>query len=411
MKRHHRPLYLFTALACAAVLQLSGCSWFFMPGPVIITDAVPTEAASSREESSGAEAVSSAKEPSGTETVTASSPAESTVEASSEEPTESTPETSADAAEESPEAPETFSIDYFRTPEILRSVASDAVLADAYNLISACLAFRTTAKVSCAQEDASRVIYVADTLCPLLKAFTDISEDSFADGALRWNFYVDKVEFVIRRAEFEAKVAEYFEAVSAAGPDLSETERALLLYHEYTAPASYNYEIISGAFNTRTEAEKHRIHSAYAGIVDHTGVCHDLAGGMTFLFIQGGFNAGRVSVYNKDEHSWTLIELDGRYTFCDATWDVGGSFSFFGNSAEERKVKAGGSYPLKDMNIFDFNAPSHFDIVNPGFADVQNFSRRIGNGTLLSLSVDTLVTPHCLTFTAPSGLRIIIESP
>ena len=411
MKRHHRPLYLFTALACAAVLQLSGCSWFFMPGPVIITDAVPTEAASSREESSGAEAVSSAKEPSGTETEAPSSPAESTVEASSEEPTESTPETSADAAEESPEAPETFSIDYFRTPEILRSVASDAVLADAYNLISACLAFRTTAKVSCAQEDASRVIYVADTLCPLLKAFTDISEDSFADGALRWNFYVDKVEFVIRRAEFEAKVAEYFEAVSAAGPDLSETERALLLYHEYTAPASYNYEIISGAFNTRTEAEKHRIHSAYAGIVDHTGVCHDLAGGMTFLFIQGGFNAGRVSVYNKDEHSWTLIELDGRYTFCDATWDVGGSFSFFGNSAEERKVKAGGSYPLKDMNIFDFNAPSHFDIVNPGFADVQNFSRRIGNGTLLSLSVDTLVTPHCLTFTAPSGLRIIIESP
>ena len=411
MKRHHRPLYLFTALACAAVLQLSGCSWFFMPGPVIITDAVPTETAPSREKSSGAEAVSSAEEPSGTETEAASSPAESTVEASSEEPTESPAETSADTAEESPEAPEPFSIDYFRTPEILRSVASDAVLADAYNLISACLAFRTTAKVSCTQEDAGRVIYVADTLCPLLKAFTDISEDSFADGALRWNFYVDKVEFVIRRAEFEAKVAEYFEAVSAAGPDLSETERALLLYHEYTAPASYNYEIISGAFNTRTEAEKHRIHSAYAGIVDHTGVCHDLAGGMTFLFIQGGFNAGRVSVYNKDEHSWTLIELDGRYTFCDATWDVGGSFTFFGNSAEERTVMAGGSYPLKDMNIFDFNAPSHFEIVNPGFADVQDFSRQIGIGTLLSLSVDTLVTPHRLIFTGPADLRLEIESP
>ncbi len=411
MKRHHRPLYLFTALACAAVLQLSGCSWFFMPGPVIITDAVPTETAPSREKSSGAEAVSSAEEPSGTETEAASSPAESTVEASSEEPTESPAETSADTAEESPEAPEPFSIDYFRTPEILRSVASDAVLADAYNLISACLAFRTTAKVSCTQEDAGRVIYVADTLCPLLKAFTDINEDSFADGALRWNFYVDKVEFVIRRAEFEAKVAEYFEAVSAAGPDLSETERALLLYHEYTAPASYNYEIISGAFNTRTEAEKHRIHSAYAGIVDHSGVCHDLAGGMTFLFIQGGFNAGRVSVYNKDEHSWTLIELDGRYTFCDATWDVGGSFTFFGNSAEERTVMAGGSYPLKDMNIFDFNAPSHFDIVNPGFADVQDFSRQIGIGTLLSLSVDTLVTPHRLIFTGPADLRLEIESP
>ena len=168
---------------------------------------------------------------------------------------------------------------------------------------------------------------------------------------------------------------------------------------------------LSGAFKTYTEAEQHRIHSAYAGIVDHKGVCHDLAGGMTFLFIQGGFNAGRVSVFNKDEHSWTLIELDGRHTFCDATWDVGGSFTFFGNSAEERTVKAGGSYPLKDMNIFDFNAPSHFDIVNPGFADVQDFSRQIGIGTLLSLSVDTLVTPHRLIFTGPADLRLEIESP
>ena len=167
---------------------------------------------------------------------------------------------------------------------------------------------------------------------------------------------------------------------------------------------------MSSSQNRQLE-RKHRILSAYAGILDHTGVCHDLAGGMTFLFIQGGFNAGRVSVFNKDEHSWTLIELDGRHTFCDATWDVGGSFTFFGNSAEERTVKAGGSYPLKDMNIFDFNAPSHFDIVNPGFADVQDFSRQIGIGTLLSLSVDTLVTPHRLIFTGPADLRLEIESP
>ena len=444
MKRPFRPLRLLTALLCAALLQLTGCSWFFMPGPVIITDSFPAETApetaldtasdtaaeTDPETSSGTAEVSpsasSSSAPAEESTPGESDSAEST--AAESEPGEGTsaetepggsaedPGTAAESAvpkttADSTEAPEAFTVDYFRTPEFLRSVASDAVIVDAYNLISACISYNNTARVNCAKEDVGRVLYVADTLCPLLKAFTDISEESFADGEMLWNFYVDKVEFAILRAEFEAQVAAYFEPLAAAGPGLSETERALLLYHAYTEPASYNYEIISGAFKSRTEAEKHRIHSAYAGIVDHTGVCHDLAGGMTFLFIQGGFNACRVSVFTKDEHSWTLIELDGRNTFCDATWDVGGSFSFFGNSADERTLKTGGSYRLKDMIVYDLNVPEAFDVVNPGFGPLQDFSHRLGIGTCLFFSIDTEARPHRLIFTAPSGARLELDCP
>ena len=444
------------ALVLLLSLQLSGCSWFFMPGPVIITDEVPTKTESSREETSAGETETAEPSP---ENTASEAPSESPTEMESEDPTETAsesptetaaetdPETAAESAAEtlpeesseteppsgaaddestaaesstddpsggsaaeSTEAPETFSVDYFRTPESLRAIASDAVFADAYNVISACLAYRTSAKVSCAKEDTGRVIYIADTLCPLLKAFTDISEDSWKDGEISWEFYVDKVAFAIVRAEFEAEVAAYIEP--CLDPVYNETERALLLYHAYTEPASYNYEIISGAFKTRTEAEKHRIHSAYAGIMDHTGVCHDLAGGMTFLFIQAGFDACRISVIGKEnEHSWTMIELDGRYTCCDATWDVGGSFAFFGTSAAERTEKSGGSYHLEDMNIYDFNAPAHFDIVNPGFTKVLNFARRIGTGTLLSLSIDTGVQPHRLIYTGPGGARLEIDCP
>jgi len=145
--------------------------------------------------------------------------------------------------------------------------------------------------------------------------------------------------------------------------------------------------------------------------VDHRGVCHDLAGGMTFLFIQAGFDVCRITVMGKDEHSWTMIRLDGRYTCCDATWDVGGSFSYFGTSAAERTEKVGGSYRLKDMNIYDLNAPANFDIVNPGFTEILEFSRLIGTGTLLSLSVDTEVTPHRLIYTGPGGARLEIDCP
>ena len=396
-----------SALALLLALQLSGCSWFFMPGPVIITGE-ETAASSVSEPSSETE------EPSGSVSESTSPPetptASDTTEASSGE---SSSDPSADVpTDESSEATETFTVDYFRIPECLRAIASDAVFVDACNVISACLAYRTSAKVSCAKEDAGRVVYIADTLCPLLKAFTDISEDSLENGEFSWKFYVDKVAFAIVRAEFEAQVAAYIEPY--LDPVYNETERALLIYHAYTAPATYNYEIISGTFKMHTEAEQHRIHSAYAGIMDHTGVCHDLAGGMTFLFIQAGFNACRVSVINaRDEHSWTLLELGGRYTYCDATWDVGGYFSFFGNSSGERTTKIGGDFLLAQMNIYDYNAPEHFDIINPGFAQVQDFSySRLIRGTPLSLTIDTAATPHKLIFTSRNASdRLVIPCP
>ena len=417
MKKLTQNLHRLGALTLAVLLslQLSACSWFFMPGPVIITDEAETSSSAQEEPSGAAEESTAPRETTAADTQNASeaAAAESSQARSTAAPSaESSEEASSGSAEastgssetapaESSQAQDRFTVDYFRTPECLRRLAGDTAFVDAYNLITACLAYKTEAAVNCVQEDAARILYIADTLCPLLKAFTNISEDSWADGKLSWSFYVDKVEFAIIRKEFEQQVAGYIEPVLSAGPELSETERALLLYHAYTEPASYNYEIISGAFKTRTEAEQHRIHSAYAGIVDHTGVCHDLAGGMTFLFIQAGFNACRMSVINeKDEHSWTLIELDGRYTCCDATWDVGGSFSYFGTSARERTESAGGSFRLRDMNIFDLNAPENFTIVNPGFERLQRFSRSAGTGTCISLDISTASSPHRLTFTS-----------
>lgn len=450
-----RRLAAFGA-ALFLTLQLGGCGWIFMPGPVIITEDPSAEAISSEGStadgtasseaslpispnsgemaSSGTEEASADVSASSEEASTADAPAESTESgetattsetAETVEPSETaesaenaeTTETTETAAtkstetQESSEAPSSFTVDYFRTPAILRDFAAQTALVDAYNLIEACLNYRTSSPAVSAPEDAGLVLYLADTLCPLLKAFTNISEESFSGGTFSWEFYVSKMEFALIRAEFEKQVASYIEPVLALSGDYRETERALLLYHAYTAPASYNYDILSGTFKTRTEAEQHRIHSAYAGIVDHKGVCHDLAGGMTFLFIQAGFNAGRVSVITKeDEHSWTLIELDGCYTFVDATWDVGGSFSYFGTSAAGRTTQVGGSFRKDDMNLYRYNAPSHYDIVDPGFKKLHQFSRSY-SGTLIDLSIEEGFTPHRLRFTLPDGSRLTIDCP
>ena len=467
MKTRFRMIRRLAAFGAALflTLQLGGCGWIFMPGPVIITEDPSAEALSSESSlsasteaslsessadpgTSAASEASSAPEASSTkeiasadvtasseDTPTADAPAESTESGEAAESAENaettatvettetvetaasaeTPET-AETCEggetaESSEAPASFTVDYFRTPAILRDFAAQTALVDAYNLIEACLNYRTSSPAVSAPEDAGLVLYLADTLCPLLKAFTNISEESFSGGTFSWEFYVSKMEFALIRAEFEKQVASYIEPILALSGDYRETERALLLYHAYTAPASYNYDILSGTFKTRTEAEQHRIHSAYAGIVDHKGVCHDLAGGMTFLFIQAGFNAGRVSVITKeDEHSWTLIELDGRYTFVDATWDVGGSFSYFGTSAAGRTTQVGGSFRKDDMNLYRYNAPSHYDIVDPGFKKLHQFSRSY-SGTLIDLSIEEGFTPHRLRFTLPDGSHLSIDCP
>ena len=469
MKTRFRMIRRLAAFGAALflTLQLGGCGWIFMPGPVIITEDPSAEAISSESSlsasteaslsessadpgTSAASEASSAPEASSTkeiasadvtasseeapttdepaesaesgetsetsetaETVETSETAESAESAESAQTTETaeTAATKSTETQESSEAPSSFTVDYFRTPAILRDFAAQTALVDAYNLIEACLNYRTSSPAVSAPEDAGLVLYLADTLCPLLKAFTNISEESLSGGTFSWEFYVSKMEFALIRAEFEKQVASYIEPVLALSGDYRETERALLLYHAYTAPASYNYDILSGTFKTRTEAEQHRIHSAYAGIVDHKGVCHDLAGGMTFLFIQAGFNAGRVSVITKeDEHSWTLIELDNRYTFVDATWDVGGSFSYFGTSAAGRTTQVGGSFRKDDMNLYCYNAPSHYDIVDPGFKKLHQFSRSY-SGTLIDLSIEEGFTPHRLRFTLPDGSRLSIDCP
>ena len=458
-KMPSKPIRRLIALMTAALLslQLSGCSWGSMLRPAVVTGPAATTSAPEPSEAASSEAAATTAAPSETlpessteetlpESGTEETPPESTAEDVSSEEVLSTeaditspedgssaPDETADAAPSSAdpsaetssaEAPteestpsetvpvqESFSVNYYRTPDILRKVAGDIVLVDAYNLIDAFLAGKTTVNIISPEEEASRILYVADTLCPLLKAFSDVSEESCRDGAFSWNFYAGKVEMSIVRAEFEAQVTEYIAPILSGG--YTETERAMLLYHAYTKPASYNYTIISGAFQAYTEAEQHRIHSAYAGIMDHSGVCHDLAGGMTFLFIQAGFNAGRVSVFReKSEHSWTLIELDGRFTFCDATWDVGGYFSFFGNSVRERGTERGGRYRAEEMNLYDLNAPEHFDIVDPGFEQLQNYSySRLQKGLSLSLTVETEVTPHRIVITAGQGDRFTMTAP
>ena len=419
MKTPSRLIHRFSALLLAVMcsLQLSGCSWYFMPGPVIITDEIPTETVSSKADApSGETSLPETVPPSGavsTEEERPSSQGETEPSAgTTSKASESAPSETASAAPTIPtsetggsQSEVSFAIDYYRTPAALHKAASDAILVDAYNVINCCLAFKTSVQVSCSKEETGLVLYLADTLCPLVKAFTNVSEDSWSDGVISWKFYVDKVEFSIIRAEFEQQVKAYIEPVMKE--EYSETERALLLYHAYTAPASYNFEILSGAFKTYTEAEQHRIHSAYAGIMNHTGVCHDLAGGMTFLFIQAGFNACRVSVINKDdEHSWTLIELDRRFTFCDATWDVGGSFAYFGNSVNERTTAVGGSFKKEQMMIYDLNVPAHFTVVNPGFKKVQSLCLT-SVGTLVDLSINTKASPHTLRFTNTNTRRSV----
>ncbi len=396
MKRFLRNRKRFALLSAAALiaLSLSGCGLVFVPeteSRASVSSSWQNDSSSSPVVSSGAAASSSVPE------VPASSLPE--IPASSELPEGS-----------SSEEPSGFTVDYSRTPDCLRKAASDALIADAHSVVEACLSCQTSARVSCSREDAGLVLYLADTLCPLLSAFTNINEESWSEGAFSWEFYVDPAEFSRLRTEFEQQTANYIKPVLDRG--YNETERALLLYHAYTTPAVYNFEIISGSFQTYTEAEQHRIHSAYAGIMDHTGVCHDLAGGMTFLFIQAGFNACRVSVIDEsEEHSWTLLELGGRFTFCDATWDVGGSFAYFGNSAAERTSVSGGSFKLSEMNIYRLNAPSNFTIVNPGFKEVQALALA-SIGSYVELSIDSESSPHMLRFAnSRTGKSVSIRCP
>ena len=148
--------------------------------------------------------------------------------------------------------------------------------------------------------------------------------------------------------------------------DANEAEKALSLYR--TVASEFAQE---GGENG----------SLYKTVTEQKGSAEDLANALTYLFVQNGISADRVSgMVGESERSWTAAELSGNRYHFDAAAEKhatdGHGLQYFGMSDEARS-KAGspapytigeGGYAVQQDTL---STDTKFDAV---FADVKDFT-------------------------------------
>lgn len=162
---------------------------------------------------------------------------------------------------------------------------------------------------------------------------------------------------------FDAAVKELIEG--CVYKEANELEKALLLYRT----VAQNFTL-QGTDSTLYEA-----------LLEQKGSAEDLANALTYLFVQNGISADRVSgMVGESERSWTAAELSGNRYHFDAAAEKhatdGHGLQYFGMSDEARS-KAGspapytvgeGNYAVQQDTL---STDTKFDAV---FADVKDFT-------------------------------------
>lgn len=249
-------------------------------------------------------------------------------------------------------APLVYSLDYHKTTTLVTKCVGEKVIKAARMVIDAFLKGETSVKFGFDSYEpafALNTVFAVNSMCPPFTAFARCSDYRDFDasmGVLKWKtINVEPSKLNEKLQKFE-KAAIDFMSVLREGDN--ETERALLLYSRLTAYAQYDYEAYENPQNLTEDEFSYRT-SAYSVMCDGTGICYSFAEAMAFLCAQAGIDCIEVNCINDSiAHQWNLIKLDGEYYYCDATWDVGGTFNYFGMTTDER-VKDSGGIKAEDM--------------------------------------------------------------
>lgn len=235
------------------------------------------------------------------------------------------------------EEPYPFTLDYHRcAPMVERQVGGDMVQA-AGQVIDAFLAGETSVSLPQGEyggNPGNNLGYALNSMFPLFLAATDYNDNHFdaANNTVSWQ-YTQSEEEIQKALAALAQTTEACMGRLRAGD--SDMARALLLYQALTEKAAYDYETVSldadsAEFQFRT--------SSYAALVLHSGVCNSFAQALAFLYTQAGLDCAAVMGDSASAgfHMWLMAELDGQWYYFDPTWDAGGTWRYFGMTAEDR---------------------------------------------------------------------------
>lgn len=263
-----------------------------------------------------------------------------------------------------------FNVDLRKMSHVIEELADPAVVQAARNVVDAFLLYENSVAIEVkgnTQRFMTELAYIVHCTCPMFGAYTDFNEMTAYDattGMVSWKYNVTEDVFQKEVQEFTKIVEAYLEPICMED---SEAMKAILLYQGLTKELKYNYDLIDDAYAQLSKEEAALKESPYYVLVNHSGICTNNAQALMFLYTQAGLDAGTVlHSGGAGMHMWTFVLIDGKYYYCDPTFDVERVFDYFGITAGDRATWAGG-YSAEDGTMLGIVIPDEYDITDTRF--------------------------------------------
>ena len=263
-----------------------------------------------------------------------------------------------------------FHIDLTKISPMIQENANEDVIAAAKAVIEGFLRYENRVEIKVSgnrQRFLNDMAYIIHCTCPMFGAFTDFNEMSSYDsasGTVSWNFYVEKAEFDRKLQDFYDVTNTYLSNIKVTD---SEAMRAMLLYYAVIDDLNYDYDLIGENYEKLSKEEASLKSSPYYVLVEKSGICTNMAQAYMFLCTQADIACGTVlHTGGSGMHMWNIVRIDGKFYYCDPTWDANTSLKYFGITAADRASWAG-EYSADGGTMLSVNVPEKYEVSDSRF--------------------------------------------
>lgn len=237
-----------------------------------------------------------------------------------------------------------YHLDYHRVSPIYEKVFSPTIVEVTGRMIDAFLAGEKSIEVpSMTRSELEDVESLTRVMCPpimgLVKCNVQKSYTKTTD-VFTWEYRKSAEEIAQELETYEAEIYRYMDMLYE---DDSEAMKALILFMEFAHATEYDDNLGEGDNDGLSEDERAYHMSGIWALVHHRAVCYGYGETLAFLYAQAGLDAVEISNF-EGAHSWTMVRIDGKYYYMDATWSSTPEFynlQYFGMTTRDREQWAG----------------------------------------------------------------------
>lgn len=270
---------------------------------------------------------------------------------------------------------DTYNIDLTKISPMIQENAIEGVVEAAKAVIEGFLRYEDSVEIEITGNShrfLNDMAYVIDCSCPMFGAFTDFNETQSYDavsGKVSWEFLVDKSELDSKLHDFYDVTNTYLSKVKSTD---SQVMRAMLLYYAVIENLNYDYDLLGENYEKLSEREANLRSSPYYVLVEKSGICTNIAQAYMFLCTQADIACGTVlHAGGIGMHMWNIVQIDGKFYYCDPTWDANTSLKYFGITASDRASWAG-EYGSDDGTMLSVKIPEKYDVSDTGFEQLRD---------------------------------------